>query len=138
MFPNPMMSMPFMGYMSQQPTPEQTAQMQQLALQNQQLQLRQMKQMLEQYAQSIDASLEQVEEQLAKLEKGEAVDLPTQAQIQVQARALQQRVKAQVDRWDYFNDAYRFDRFNDRYIDLRSDPQNLAISGMGDFGRPVF
>jgi vacuolar-type H+-ATPase subunit E/Vma4 len=84
---NPMMSMPFMGNMGQQPSAEQMAQMQRLALQNQQLQLKQMKQMIEQYAQSVDKALEQIEEQLGRLEKGETVELPAQAQVQTQAQA---------------------------------------------------
>jgi len=136
MFPvNPMMSMPFMGYASQQPTDEQRVQMQQLALQNQQLQLRQMKQMLEQYSQSIDTSLKQVEEQLGRLERGEPVDFPTQAQfppqVQIQSQGLAQRLLT-----DTQSQALRFaDRFSDP---LRADPQNWVIAGMGDFGRPIF
>jgi len=129
MFPiNPMMQMP--GFPGQQPTAEQTAQMQRLALQNQQLQLQQTKQMLEQYAKSIDAALEQIDEQFAKLEKGEAVAIP--AHNQIQAQALAQRLQYEPPRalsYQYM------DRFRDP---MRYDPQNWVMSGMGDFGRPVY
>jgi hypothetical protein len=125
----PMMYMPLMGNLSPQPTAEQMAQMQRLALQNQQMQLKQMKQMLEQYAQAIDAALEQVEGQFAKLEKGETATVLPQAQVQAQAQGIPQAQVANV--------ITRL-RFSDMLISLGSDPQGWVAGGMGEFGRPVF
>jgi hypothetical protein len=124
-----------------QPTPEQAAQMQRLALRAQHQQLTLQKQMLVQYGQSIDTALKQIQEAIDKADssEGERSDETTapaaHGQIFAQSQALNQVQQTQARALAARYDPRRMDFRQDWQL---QDCQAWNQGGMGDFGRPIF
>jgi hypothetical protein len=147
----PMMPMSFPPV---QPTAEQTAEMERIALQYQQQQLIQLQQRVAQYSKSIEDTLAQIEEALTKKPGDKAIasaaaqanvlgqDLgQNQSQNQATNQLQQQSLRSNPLRYDPQRyDPQRFDpqRFDPQRASDLQGPQSYFQGGLGDFGRPVF
>lgn len=149
MFPFSSMPMMPMSFPPVQPTAEQTAEMQRIALQYQQQQLLQLQQRVVQYSKSIEDALAQIKEALSKKPGDKAVASATalatalaqdlgqnQSQNQAANQVQQQLFRSNALKYD----PQRYDpqRFDPQRANDLQGPQSYFQGGLGDFGRPVF